>query len=199
MLKTLLISLSTLVVGAVLAAGAIFLFNPPILNWVGVVPDKNTQVVTAVTGIEEVALVSLSIEGLQERRTEAGQVLFLTIPNSRAAFLRYSFDAKIGIKADEVAIEELADGSFLITIPPFIVIGLDNQNYAIAAENNDLLSWTTPEIDKVAMINELFNPEVEAAYLTKSDELLKSQTRHFYKGIVTAIDPDATVTFEFAQ
>lgn len=186
-------------IGVVLAAGAIVIFKPPIANWIGATNDKNTQVVTAVTSIEEVALVNLGIEGIRERKTEAGQILFVTIPNSRAAFLRYSFDAKLGFNARDVTIEDRSDGSFLITVPPFIVIGLDNQNVEVAVENNDLLSWTTPEIDKLAMVNELFGDELQADYLAKNADLLKHQTRSFYSSIVTAIDADATLTFEFVQ
>ncbi|MGA1828253.1 hypothetical protein [Microbacterium sp.] len=77
------------------------------------------------------------------------------------------------------------------------MIGLDNQNVEVAAENNDLLSWTTPELDKVDMVNDLFGAELRAEYLEKNAELLQDQTRNFYTGIVTAIDPGVTLTFEF--
>ena len=77
------------------------------------------------------------------------------------------------------------------------MIGLDNQNVEVAAENNDLLSWTTSEIDKVEMVNDLFGAELQSQYLEKNAELLQDQTRNFYTGIVTAIDPDVTLTFEF--
>ncbi len=112
--------------------------------------------------------------------------------------MRYSFDAKLGIEASEVTIDEQPDGSFLVSIPAFIVIGLNNQNIEVAAESTDVLSWTTPEIDKVAMVNDVFGDELQAEYLAKNEELLRDQARVFYTNIAAAIDPDVNLKFEFA-
>lgn len=196
-MKTFLLSLAFLMIGVVVAVGALFVFRGPVASWVGATTDKNTQIVNAVTRTQEVALVTLGIEGIRERKTEDGQLLFLSIPNSRAAFLRYSFDAKLGFNAEDAEVDDQPDGSFVIRVPAFTVIGLNNQKVEVAAENNDLLSWTTPEIDKVDMVNDLFGPELQAEYLAKNEQLLKDQTRVFYTGIVTAIDPDAKLSFEF--
>ena len=198
MKKNLILWPALVVVGALLAAGTLFVVKPPIGDWVGATTDKNTQVVNAITRTQEIALVTLGIEGIRERKTENGQFLFVSIPNSRAAFLRYSFDAKLGIDASEVTIDEQPDGSFLVSIPAFIVIGLNNQNIEVAAESTDVLSWTTPEIDKVAMVNGVFGDELQAEYLAKNEELLRDQARVFYTNIAAAIDPDVNLRFEFA-
>lgn len=198
MKKNLILWPALVIVGAVLAAGTLFIVKPPLGEWFGATTDKNTQIVNAITRTQEVALVTLGIEGIRERKTKAGQFLFLSIPNSRAAFLRYSFDAKLGIDAKDVKIDKQPDGSFVITIPSFIVIGLDNQSVEVAAESSDVLSWTTPEIDKVEMVNDVFGDELQAEYLAKNDELLRDQARMFYTNIITAIDPDVTVEFKFA-
>lgn len=198
-MKKLLLSVVLVLVGAVVAAGALLVFKDPIVRWVGEPTDKNTQIVNAVSRTQEVALVTLGIEGIREQRTEAGQVLFLSIPNSRATFLRYSFDAKLGLDAKQVAIEARPDGSFLISVPSFIVIGLNNQNVEVAAENNDVLSWTTPEIDKVAMVNTILDNDLTDEYLAKNADLLRDQTRVFYTNIIHAIDPQASLEFAFAD
>lgn len=196
-MRTILLSLASLMIGILVAVGGLFVFRGPVVSLMGETTDKNTQIVNAVTRTQEVALVTLGIEGIRERKTEDGQILFLSIPNSRAAFLRYSFDAKLGFNAEDADVDEQPDGSFLIRVPAFTVIGLNNQKVEVAAENNDLLSWTTPEIDKVDMVNDVFDIELQAEYLEKNAELLEDQTRVFYTGIVTAIDPDAKLTFEF--
>ena len=198
MKKDLILWPALVIIGAVLAAGTFLVVKPPLGEWVGTTTDKNTQVVNAITRSQEIALVTLGIEGIRERKTENGQFLFLSIPNSRAAFLRYSFDAKLGIDASEVTIDEQPDGSFLVSIPAFIVIGLNNQNIEVAAESNDVLSWTTPEIDKVAMVNDVFGDELQAEYLARNEELLRDQARVFYTNIAAAIDPEANLKFEFA-
>lgn len=153
----------------------------------------------AVTRTQEVALVALGIESIEERKTEDGQLLFLSIPNSRATFIRYSFGAKLGIDADGVEIDEQPDGSFVVRIPSFIVIGLDHQHVETAVESNHVLSWTTPEIDKDETYNTIFGDDDEAEYLTKNGELLQDQTRAFYSTMIHAIDPDVVLEFELAQ
>lgn len=198
-MKRLLASLAMIIVGALLAVGAVVVFKDPIVNWVGATTDKNTQVINAVTRTKEVSLVRLGIEGIRERKTEDGKLLFLNIPNSRAMFLRYSFDAKLGIDAKDVRIEERPDGSFLIRIPSFIMIGMSNQNIEVAAENNDVLSWTTAEIDTFAMVNEVFGDDLKAEYVARNLELLKDQSRTFYTDIIHAVDPEITLEFEFAD
>lgn len=198
-MKTFLSSVAFVLVGVVVAVGALFLFRAPIASWIGPTTDKNTQIVNAVTRTQEVALVTLGIEGIRERKTDDGQILFLSIPNSRATFLRYSFDAKLGLDAEDVEIDEQADGSFVVRIPSFIVIGIDNQNVEVAAESNDLLSWTTAEIDKVEMVNTIFGDDVEAEYLVKNTDLLQDQARAFYSTIVHSIDPEVDLAFEFAN
>ncbi|MEJ1922511.1 hypothetical protein [Microbacterium sp. KHB019] len=198
MKKNLLIWPALIIAGAMLAASVLVIFKLAISGWVGETTDTNTQVVNAVTRVQEVALVTLSIEGIDERKTEASQILFLSIPNSRASFLRYSFDAKLGLDAKEVDIMQRPDGSFLITIPAFVVIGLNHQKVEVAAENNDVLSWTTPEIDPLDMVNTVFGDDLQAAYVSKNTELLQDQARAFYTSIVTAIDPTIDLEFEFS-
>lgn len=198
MKKNLILWPALVIIGAVLAAGTLLVVKPPLGEWVGTTADKNTQVVNAITRSQEIALVTLGIEGIRERKTENGQFLFLSIPNSRAAFLRYSFDAKLGIDASEVTIDEQTDGSLLVSIPAFIVIGLNNQNIEVAVESTDVLSWTTPEIDKVAMVNDVFGDDLQAEHLAKNEELLRDQARVFYTNIAAAIDPDVNLKFEFA-
>lgn len=199
MKKYLLVWPALLLVGALLAAGALFIFKPPIASWIGATTDKNTQIVNAITRTQEIALVTLGIEGIRESKTESGQVFFFSIPNSRSAFLRYSFDAKLGIDAKDVRVDPQTDGSFVVTIPTFVVIGLNNQNVEVAAESNDVLSWTTPEIDKVALVNDIFGDDLQAEYLAKNADLLRDQARTFYSNIIHAIDPNVTLTFQFAQ
>lgn len=198
-MKTFLLSVAFLVIGVVVTIGTLFVFRAPIVSWIGATTDKSTQIVNAVERTQEVALVTLSIEGIEERKTDDGQLLFLSIPNSRATFVRYSFDAKLGFDAKGVDIDERPDGSFVVRIPSFSVIGLDNQHVETAVEDNDLLSWTTPEINKDDIYNAIFGDDLEAEYIAKNTDLLQDQARAFYSSIIHSIDPDVALEFEFAQ
>ncbi len=79
MKKNLILWPALVIVGAVLAAGTLLVVKPPLGDWVGATTNKNTQVVNAITRTQEVALVTLGIEGIRERKTENGQFLFISI------------------------------------------------------------------------------------------------------------------------
>lgn len=198
-MKTFLLSVAFLLIGVVVAVGTLFVFRAPIVSWIGATTDKSTRIVNAVERTQEVALVTLSIEGIEERKTDDGQLLFLSIPNSRTTFVRYSFDAKLGFDAKGVDIDERPDGSFVVRIPSFSVIGLDNQHVETAVEDNDLLNWTTPEINKDDIYNAIFGDDLEAEYIAKNTDLLQDQAWAFYASIIHSIDPDIALEFEFAQ
>lgn len=124
----------------------------------------------------------------------------MDVPGSgRASFIQYGFSAKLGIDGQEVKIEQTADDAFLISIPKFIFIGHDDVNFKVAAVNNDILSWTTPEIDTVEMINSVLNDETKQQYIDSNEEILRDQAKAFYAGIITSIDSTIVVNFEFRR
>lgn len=160
--------------------------------------SRDTSVVTSITREETVVLMSLGVQGLMEENTSRA-LLGVEIPwSDRTTFLQYSFTAKLGIDGKEVAIERVADDEFLISIPEFVFVGHSDVEVKVAVEDNGTLSWITPEIDGVEMVNEVLNPDAEREYLGANTELLQEQAATFYRGIVTSVDPEATVEFEFA-
>ena len=122
----------------------------------------------------------------------------MDVPGSgRASFIQYGFNAKLGIDGQEVKIKQTAEDAFLVSIPEFIFIGHDDVNFKAAAVNNDILSWTTPEIDTVEMINNVLNDETKQQYIDSNEEVLRDQAKAFYTGIITSIDSTIVVNFEF--
>lgn len=159
--------------------------------------ERNTQVVKTITREEEVVLVGLGIEGIDEKR-QNGNFYGMFVPGTeRAKFLRYSFEAKLGIDGGDVKIEQTGEDSFLVTIPEFIFIGYDNFQYDVAVDNNGLLSWTTPEIEESEMVDNIMSDELKSSYLANNKELLMDQARDFYMGIIKSVDADVEVTFVF--
>lgn len=47
------------------------------------------------------------------------------------------------------------------------------------------------------MINTILNDGAEDEYVEKNSEVLQEQAMAFYRGIVSSIDPDAVIAFEF--
>lgn len=161
--------------------------------------ERNIQVVKSIEREEQVVLVSLGIEGIDEKR-QNGNFYGAFIPGTeRAKFIRYGFDAKLGIDGRDVLIEQTGDDSFRITIPEFIFIGYDDFEYEIAADSNGILSWTTPEIDESEMVNNIMDDELKSSHVASNKALLIDQAKTFYLGIIESVDEDVDVTFVFAD
>lgn len=77
-------------------------------------------------------------------------------------------------------------------------MGHDDQTFELVAEDNGALSWVTPEIDSVEMVNKILDDTAQAEYIASNAETLQEQAASFYRGIVTGIDPELTVEFAYA-
>ena len=202
MKKSALIALAMAIVlfaaGAFLALGAVKAFHLPALF--GTESEThNTQVITAVTRTEQVALLSLGIQGIL-KKTENRTFLGMDVPGSeRASLMMYKFNAKLGIEGKDVKVSQTGDNQFLVSVPRFIFIGHDKERFELFAENNGIMSWVTPEIDPVEMINNVLNDNTEAQYVASNKAVLEDQAKSFYSGIISSIDPAITVTFEFRR
>lgn len=161
--------------------------------------SSNTQIVNSITREEQVVLLSLGIQGISTKNANATFMGHQVPGTERATFLQYSFNAKIGIDGKDVKIAQSGDKEYLVSIPRFIFLGHSNEAFQVAAEGNGALSWATPEIDTVEMINSILNDEAQAQYITSNQEMLKDQATTFYTGIIAAVDPTVTVRVEFAD
>ena len=94
---------------------------------------------------------------------------------------------------------EVGENKLLVTIPEFIFIGYDNVSFEVAAESNGVLSWTTPKINQVEMINTILNDDAKDEYVKANQDLLKEQTEFFYSSIITSVDPDIELEFEYTD
>ncbi|HNN48970.1 MAG TPA: hypothetical protein PKM12_08335 [Marmoricola sp.] len=158
----------------------------------------STQVIKQVTREEQVVLLSLAIEDITEARDASHLWGDIEIPGSeRATFIRFGFVAKIGIDGKDVQIKDLPGNKFQITIPEFIFIGQDRQHVKLVVEDGGLLSFLTPEIDQVELVNEILNNSTKDEYVDDYRDLLESQAERFYGNLIKVVDPEAEVSFEF--
>ena len=160
---------------------------------------SDTQVIQAVERTKEVSLVSLSVQGLKDEsqdRTVFGQ----TVPGSEEkVFLQYDFTAKLGFDASDVAVEQTGDKAYTLSIPEFSFIGYAQPSFKVATTDGGVLSFVTPDIDEVEMVNEILSEESQQAYLADNEDLLRDQTAAFYESLFTSIDPDIETTLEFSS
>lgn len=158
---------------------------------------RSSQVIKSITREEQVVLLSLGIQGIDEKN-DKGEILGVHIPGSeRTSFIEYSFNAKLGIEGGDVEISQTGENKYLVSVPEFTFIGLDNQNVRFITEDNGILSWLTPEIDRVGMVNSILSVDAKNGYIDSNREILQDQASSFYTGIIASIDPAIDVEFSF--
>ncbi|MCR2816589.1 hypothetical protein [Microbacterium jiangjiandongii] len=162
---------------------------------------SDSQIYESVHRQEKVALLALSIQGLSRQEAD-GRILGIPAPASdRTTIIQYAFTAQLGIDGEHVTIEPARDreGSYVVSIPKFIFIGYDDPHFEDAIESNGPLSFLTEEVEETQMINNILSEENQQKYIDDHTEILRDQAQAYYSGIIQGIDPEATLTFEFAS
>jgi len=161
--------------------------------------STDTRVIQSIKREEQVVLLSLGIQGISEK-TEKRTFLGVEVPGSdRATFMQYSFNAKLGIDGRDVRIVPVGEKKYRISIPEYIFIGHSNEDFRLVAENNGVLSFITPENDPVEMINSILSADAQAEYIADNEQILREQATYFYSSIITGIDPEIDITYDFSQ
>ena len=159
--------------------------------------SHDSQVIHAIERTQEVSLLSLGIQGIKEK-DQRGTIFGQDIPFSeQTAFLQYTFKAKLGFDGAAVKVTKTGESAYLISVPEFSFIGYDEPTFEVAVEDGGALSWTTPDIDTVEMVNEILNDDARETYIASNEELLEEQTEVFYDSLITSIDPAIETTYEF--
>lgn len=159
--------------------------------------SRNTQIVHAVTRTEQVSLMSLGIQGISSKNQKS-TFQGIDIPGSeRASFIQYSFSAKLGIEGKSVKIAQVAASEYLVSVPKFVFIGHSDVDFRLVIESSGVVSWVTPKIDTVEMVNAILNDDSKDQYIIENSDILKDQAKSFYGGIVSSIDPSISLKFEF--
>jgi len=169
-------------------------------KFLGAGEERDVQVVRSVKGEEQVILMTAGLADIKEERNNQTFFGLFNIPMSdRTTFLRFDFDAKFGIEGKDVEIQSLGEKSYLVTIPEFMFLGYDNPEFNIATESNGILSWTTPEIDKLKAVKEILTDKAVTEHIEGFRPLLETQAATFYTRIVSSIDPEVKLEFEFTK
>ena len=161
--------------------------------------ERDSQVIQSVTRVQEVALLSLHIEGLSKHESN-GEIFGVAVPASeKTTLIQYKFDAKLGIDGSQVTIEPTGPQSFRVTIPQFIGIGFDEPVFADPLEMSNALSWLATPAVQTRMINNILSDENKQKYISQNETALKEQAKVFYSRLIASVDPEITVDFAFAE
>lgn len=197
-MKRFAIAFVGVVVGAVLMFGTMQAL-PDFRPFSNESDARNTQIVDSIVRTEQVVLLSLGIQGVSEE-TGGSKIFGVNVPgSSRASFVQYTFSAKLGIEGEDVEITRTGETGYRVSIPEFVFIGHDDESFRLVAENNGVLSFVTPEIDSVEMINTILSDDAKDEYVDSHVEVLQDQARVFYSSIISSIDPEITLEFDFRQ
>lgn len=159
--------------------------------------SHDSQVIQAIERTQEVSLLSLGVQGIKEE-TRSREVFGTSIPGTgETVFLQYNFTAKLGIDGAKVNVTKTSEDAYRISIPEFTFIGYEKPTFKVAVEDSSVLSWATPDIDKVDMVTEILNDDARQEYIASNEDLLKEQTAVFYDRLITSIDPGVETTYEF--
>lgn len=162
------------------------------------VERKDSQVITAVERTQEVSLLSLAVQGLTSEQRDR-EVFGQTVPGSaETVYIEYSFDAKLGVDGEQVDISSPRANSYVVSVPDFMVVGYDEPTFEVAVEDNGVLSWVTPDVDQLDMVNDVFDDDAREQYLAEQQTALQEQAKVFYDSLISGIDPEASITYEFA-
>ena len=158
----------------------------------------DSQVIRAVERTQEVSLLRLAVQGITEEDKNR-EVFGQSIPGTgEKVFLQYQFDAKLGINGARVTVKKTGKNTYRVSIPEFTFIGYDNPNFKTAAEDGGALSWFTPDIDKVEMIDQILDSDARQKYIESNTDALEEQTKAFYGGLISGIAPHAEVSYDFS-
>lgn len=171
----------------------------------GAQESRDTQVIRSIKGEEQVVLLTAGMTDVKEQKADGlklaiGALQLFTLPGTeRSLLVRYEYDAKFGIEGKDVDIQSTGNDLYLVTIPKFIYLGYANPDLSVAGEKNGALSWTTPEIDKSAVFEQILTDQVVNEHIDGFRPVLQEQAKTFYTRIVNAIDPAVQLQFEFTS
>lgn len=190
-----------LVVAALIAAFASGLTKALPLGTIlgGDTHDRDSQVIQSVERQQEVALVRLAIQGI-DRRDANGKIFGVAVPASESTtFVQYEFRAKLGLDGERVSVRAAGDGHYVVTVPDFTFIGYDKPHFEDPVKAGAPLSWMFPNGSETDMINKILDEEHQKQYVDQYTDILEDQTKSYYTGIITSVDPAAKIDFEFAR
>ncbi len=195
-----LIVVPGVLVGAAAAAVMSGVVNPSLFAGAfGGVSTNTSEVIKYQLPQQEVALTSLRIEGL-ERANADGKLFGVSVDaGDRTKYIEYGFNAKLGVDGSQVEIVSDGENAYTVAIPSFIFIGHSDEHFEDPIEENGMLSWLTPQISATGMVNNILSTERKDKWVASSLQLLKDQSEVFYGTIIKSVDPDAEITFKFAQ
>lgn len=195
-----LIVVPGVLVGAAAAAVMSGVVNPSLFAGAfGGVSTNTSEVIKYQLPQQEVALTSLRIEGL-ERANADGKLFGVSVDaGDRTKYIEYGFNAKLGVDGSQVEIVADGENAYTLAIPSFIFIGHSDEHFEDPIEENGMLSWLTPQISETGMVNRILSTERKDKWVASSLRLLKDQSEVFYGTIIKSVDPDAEITFKFAQ
>lgn len=159
---------------------------------------NDSQVIQTIEKTQEVSLLALGIQGITDQE-KCREAFGRCVPGSTEKyFIQYNFTAKLGVDGTGVAVEKTAENSYTVSLPAFTFIGYEQPTFKEAATDGGVLTWFTPDIDPLELVNTILSDEAQAEYVDQHEDYLVEQAKVFYDTLIKGLDPEAEVTYEFS-
>lgn len=162
---------------------------------------NETQVVTAMTKRNQVAILGLSVTDIYDK-SQVKTFLGMEVPFSeKTAYVKGTFEAKLGFDGNLVDIKKEAkkENAYHVSIPEFIVVGISNPNFEVINNKGEFLSFITEDINTHELANNAMSDETLVKYIDKNREWLEEEATDYYQQLLNSIDPNATLSITFSE
>ncbi|WP_336625243.1 MULTISPECIES: hypothetical protein [unclassified Microbacterium] len=157
---------------------------------------KNEQVVTSMEKKEQTVLLQLGVKGVSEAEGIPPAILKDFPLLQKARYMIYGGKVKLGV--DHVIVKATGDHEFTVEVPEFIWIG-DDVDVEQIISSDGILSAFTAQKSEAEQFNNLISNEDKADYVEQNLSALRDQAEFVFTKYATSIDPNATLTFVFAN
>ena len=154
---------------------------------------------------EDITLVGAGVTGILEEKKTSKIFGSLKIPGSdKSVLIQYRYQANLGIDGKEVTIKKTGDHSFDVDVPAFKMLGMkftdqDGKGpFKTVSSEGGILSFVTADIDEAEMYSRVVTDD-GAELINANIEQLRSQAESFFTGIITSVDPEAEIDFDFTE
>lgn len=191
--------LLVVVLGALFAGVAAGILTPPwLVSALGSQSVlKNEQVVTSMEKKEQTVLLELGIEGVSEAKGIPPAILKEFPLLQKARYMIYTSKIKLGV--DAVIVKSTGDHQFEVSVPAFIWIGEEDTKVNKVISQDGVLSAFTEQKSDLEQRDALFTADTKTKYLEQNQQTLRDQAEFVFTKLATSIDPDAKLTFVFAD
>lgn len=165
--------------------------------------STSQSVVNYIEEVNEQVFLNVGIEHVETKTNNT------TIPwtkigipfSEKKALIILNYQAKLGIKSP-AKIKEISEHTYKITLPKYEVIGVEldpDKPYELYDSQGELLSYSTKDVDTGEIVAKTLSNSVQEKYLAQYTKQLNESAKNYYQTLLTPLDSDIQLEFDFTE